>query len=136
MSVSFPSLDFFHRLKERLAADPAATEGVPESDAYCGLVIDDLVFVVEFDGDRCSAVAQGGNLLDLDFALAAPAETWRELIGSIRDGDDRRRVETFLDEGRFELQGENDDGPERARAALPMIQALLDQARGLDLDLS
>lgn len=134
MSIAFPSLDFFNRLKEGMAEEPA--QGVPESDAYCGLVVDDLLFVVEFDGDRCSAVAQGGNLLDLDFALAAPAETWRELLRSMRAGDGHADLEALLDGGRLEIQGENEDGPERARAALPMIQAYLEQSRALDLDLS
>jgi hypothetical protein len=134
VSISFPSLDFFNRLKERMADEPA--QGVPESDAYCGLVVDDQLFVLEFDGDRCSAVAQGGNLLDLDFALAAPADTWRELLRAIHAGDGGPSLEALLDEGRLEVQGENDDGPELARAALPMIQAYLGQSWALDLDFS
>ena len=135
MSIAFPSLDFFNRLKQGMADDPSSAEGVPDSDAYCGVVIDENLFMLEFDGRQCSAVAQGGNLLDLDFALAAPADTWRDLLQSIQsDGD--QRLETLLDAGRLEIQGENDDGPELARAALPMIQAFLEQARGLDLEFS
>lgn len=133
MSVPFPSLDFFNRLKQSLADDPA--EDVAASDAYCGLVVDDGMFVVELDGHRCSAVAQGGNLLDLDFALAAPAETWRAVLRSIQASDGGHRLETLFADGRLELQGENEDGEELARSALPMIQAFLDRAKGVDLDL-
>ena len=134
MSIPFPSLEFFTRLKQSLADDPA--EDAAASDAYFGLIVDDGIFVVELDGHQCSAVAQGGNLLDLDFGLAAPAETWRAVLRSIQANDGGHRLETLLADGQLELQGENEDGAELARGALPMIQALLDRAKGLDLDLT
>lgn len=125
MSIAFPSLDFFNQLKDRMAASPP--DGA-ESDAYCGVMVDDHLFVLEFDGQQCSAVAQGGNLLDLDFALAAPADAWREVLQG------GQTLESLLDDDRLEVQGDADDGPELARAALPTIQAFFDGSEGLEVD--
>ena len=136
MSVVFPSLEFFTALQEGMAENPASTEDIEPSEAYCGLDIDDDLFVLEFDGRACSAVVPGGNPLDLDFVLAASAETWQETITSIVENagaDSQHTLAALVDKGTIEVRSETDDGPDLARAALGMLQAFLDQAKGLDI---
>ena len=135
MSIAFPSLDFFQALQAGMAGDPASTEGIEPSEAYCGLAIGDDLFVLEFDGRECSAVVPNGNPLDLDFVLAASPETWQETIHSIVENagaDPEHSLAALVETGAIEVRSEQDDGPDLARAALGMLQAFLDQAKEVD----
>ncbi len=129
MSVVFPSLEFFRTLQKGLAENPSSTENVPPSEAYCGFSVDDQLFVFEFDGRECAAVVSGGNPIDLDFVLAGPSDSWQEAIAR---GVARPLAELVESEA-IRIESEVDDGPELARAALPMLQSFLDQAQGLDV---
>jgi hypothetical protein len=127
MSVVFPSLDFFLALQKGLAENASSAEGAPPSEAYCGFSIDGQIFVFEFDGRECAAVVYGGNPLDLDFVLAGSSESWLEAIAK-----GARPLAELVESNAIQIESESDDGPELARAALPMLQAFLDQAQGLD----
>lgn len=136
MSVRFPSPEFFEALKQRVADDPECMGAVGDCEAYCGFAIGDQLIVMEFDGRQCSAVVNGGNLLDLDFVLAGPPETWNEMISAIvkHAGADREHtLEALVQTGDLEVRSEATDGPELARAALGFLQAFLDQARHLEV---
>ena len=131
MSVVFPSLEFFESLRAELSADPASTLGVGPSEAYCGFAIGDSLYVVEFDGRACAAVAHGGNPLDLDFILAAPREVWNRAVAAITEegaGGDSS-LEQLVEQGAIEIRSEVDDGPELARDALGFLQLFFDQAK-------
>jgi len=131
MSLIFPSEEFFSVLQEGLAADAARTEGIEPSEAYCGFSVGEELFVFEFDGRTCAAVVRGGNPIDLDFVLAGPREVW---LRALALGDkDARSLEDLLAEKELSIESGTDDGPELARAALPMLQAFLDQARDLEV---
>jgi hypothetical protein len=137
MSVSFPSPQFFEALKQRVADDPECMGTVDDSEAYCGFAIGDQLIVMEFDGRKCAAVVNGGNLLDLDFVLAAPPETWNDMISAIlkHGGADREHtLEALVQTGDLEVRSEATDGPELARAALGFLQAFLDQAKHLEVE--
>ena len=131
MSVLFPSLEFFQSLAARLSADPECTHGVDPSEAYCGFAVGDSLYVVEFDGRECAGVVQGGNLLDLDFALAAPTEVWQTAVATFieqgLEGD--ASLEGLIDQGLIEIRSEADDGTELARAALYFLQVFFEQAK-------
>ena len=129
MSIAFPSVEFFQMLQKGLAENPSSTAGVPPSEAYCGLSVDGQLFVFEFDGRECAAVISGGNPLDLDFVLAGPRESWHEAIAR----GEARPLAELIESGAIQIESEVDDGPELARAALPMLQAFLDQAQGMDV---
>ena len=76
-----------------------------------------------------------GNPLDLDFVLAASPETWQETIHSIVENsgtDPEHTLAALVETGAIEVRSEQDDGPDLARAALGMLQAFLDQAKGVD----
>ena len=135
MSVSFPSLEFFQSLKDQLSADPACSEAVDPSEAYCGFAIGDALYVVEFDGRECAAVVHGGNPLDLDFVLAAPKEVWEKAIAAIGRGEagGDSSLERLIEQGALEIRSEMDDGQELARAALGFVQVFFDQARHLEV---
>lgn len=131
MSVVFPSLEFFESLRAELSADPTSTLSVGPSEAYCGFAIGDSLYVVEFDGRECAAVAHGGNPLDLDFILAAPREVWKRAVAAITDegaGGDSS-LEQLIEQGAIEIRSEVDDGAELARAALGFVQLFFDQAK-------
>ena len=135
MSILFPSIDFFEALQRGLAENSSGVEGVEPSDAYCGLAIDEDLFVLEFDGRVCSAIAPNGNRLDLDFVLAAPAATWRETISAIaKNGgaDADHTLAALVEAGAIEIQSEAEDGAELAHAAFGILQAFLDEAKTLD----
>ena len=136
MSVTFPSLEFFSNLQTALSADEARTRHVSPSDAYCGLAIGDQLFVIEFDGRSCSAVAQGGNPLDLDFVVSGTDEAWHQAIGAISTGSGgpSHAVPALVARGVLEIQSESEDGDESAVAAMSLLQAFLDGARDLDIE--
>jgi hypothetical protein len=112
MRVKFPSAEFFLACKEGLSKDPANTRDVAPSEAYCGFSIEGQLFVFEFDGHACAAVVAGGNLGDGEAT---------ELASLIQDGT---------------LTIESDEGEEVAHAALPMLQAFVDQAQSCDFELA
>jgi hypothetical protein len=137
MSTPFPSLQLFEALKKRVESDPAGMAGVPPCDAYCGFAIGDTLIVLEFDGQACAAVANGGNTLDLDFFLSAPPEVWRETFDNIHStggADENHTLEALIESGRVALRSENEGGEDTGRAALEFLQAFLDQSKALDLE--
>jgi hypothetical protein len=129
--VAFPSTEYFRALQAGLV-DPAATEGIAPSEAYCGLRIDSSLFVLEFDGHECAAVVSGGNPIDLDFVLGGSLDAWERAVGASPEG--ARKLDELLSDGGLVIETEADDGEAMARAALPMLQAFLDQARGVEAD--
>lgn len=134
MSVPFPSVEFFEALKQGIAADPQSMAAVEPSDAYCGFAIGDNLFVVEFDGHRCAAVANGGNTLDLDFFLSAPSDVWLGAIEKLQQsGNGAWSLLALVDGGQIELCSESDKGEELGRAALKFLEAFLGQARNFDV---
>ena len=136
MSIPFPSPTFFQALQKAMDREPGCTAHLEPCEAYCGLAIDQQLYVVEFDGRQCVAVVAGGNELDLDFVLAGPESAWRRIIEAgpgDPDGVARPTLSSSVEQGALEVRSAVDDGEELARAALPFLQGFLDQARGLDL---
>ena len=80
MSIPFPSPAFFQTLQEGMDREPGCTEPLDPCEAYCGLAIDEQLYVLEFDGRKCAAFVMGGNELDLDFVVAGPASAWQQII--------------------------------------------------------
>lgn len=138
MSEMFPTLRFFSQLQQNLSEHPESAQDVEPSDAYCGLGIGDRLFVLEFDGRSCSAVAQGGNALDLDFVLTGSDEVWRRVIGSIADVSSAQSegngLAALVAQDALTIESEAEDGSERAAAAMGLLQAFLDGARGLEIE--
>jgi hypothetical protein len=129
MGMRFPSAEFFTTLQVGLK-ESGASEGVTPSEAYCGLMVDRDLFVLEFDGHQCAAVVSGGNSLDQELVLAGSRDAWyRALDASTRKPS---TLGELLDLGDLRIEADLDDGEDLARAALPMLQVFADQAAGLD----
>jgi hypothetical protein len=134
MSIPFPSREFFEALKQRIDEDPGIMEKVEPSEAYFGLSIGEGLYTMELDGRSCLGIANGGNTLDLDFVLAAPAETWQEILEAIQEhggADPDHTLAALIASGAIEVRSERDDGAELAQPALGFLQAFLDQAQHL-----
>ncbi len=138
MSVRSPSPKFFEALKDWIAEHPESIEHAADCEAYCGFAIGDSLIVMEFDGRCCVAVVQGGNLLDLDFVLAGSPETWAAVISDIlkHGGADDYTLEALIENGEIEIRSEADDGEKLAHDALGFLQAFLDQAQHLEVQLA
>jgi len=134
MSIPFPSTEFFTSLQGGLNSDPSCTDHLDPSEAYCGLAVDDHLFVLEFDGHECSAVVAGGNEIDLDFVVAGPLAVWREAIQGVEARDDSSGLPALVERGDLEVRHADDEGAHTARDTLPLLQILLEQSRGLDLE--
>jgi hypothetical protein len=132
MALIFPSTEFFIALQKGLE-DSATTQGIAPSDAYCGVMVDQHLFVLEFDGNQCSAVVPGGNPLDLDFVLAGSMHAWQQALGA--SAGESHTLDELLGKGELRIEAEMDDGEDLARAALPMLQAFVRQAAGIELEL-
>ena len=73
--------------------------------------------------------------LDLDFVVAGPAEVWRQALEALGDpnASTDAALPSLVEKRAHEIRSADDEGRERARAALPFLQVFLEQARGLDL---
>ncbi|MGH0030770.1 MAG: hypothetical protein ACQGVC_13325 [Myxococcota bacterium] len=126
MGLTFPGLEFFQALQAGLAEDPSRDALAP-SEACCGVSVDGRLFVLEFDGHDCVAVAAGGNPIDLEFVLAGSAQGWREVLRG-------KPLDELLASGALHIESDTDDGADLALAALPLLQAFFAQARSLEVD--
>ena len=72
----------------------------------------------------------GRNPLDLDFVLSGTSDAWSQAIAP----EDPRPLAELVAANAIAVESEQDDGPELARTALPMLQAFFDQARGLEVE--
>ncbi len=136
MGVSFPSVAFFQALQNKVADDPKALTDLGPCEAYCGIDVGDLLFVLEFDGRECAAVVSGGNLLDLDFVLRGSDQAWKSLVSSLASGgsEPTGSLAEQIKAGALEIAAEDEEGVELARAALPFLQGFLALTRGLDVE--
>lgn len=134
MSIPFPSGEFFTSLQGRFNDDLSSTEHLDPSDAYCGFMIGDHLFVLEFDERECSAVVAGGNELDLDFVVAGPMTAWNRAIEGVEAKDDGLGLAALVGNGELEIRSVDAEGVETAHESLPFLQVFLEASRGLDLE--
>ena len=138
MSIIFPSSEFFRSLQKAMENDPACTQHLEPSDAYCGFAIDDRLYVFEFDGRSCVGAMGGGNELDLDFVVAGPRAVWRQALDAVAAGGtgavSEAALPALVERGALEIRSQDDEGLELGRASLPFLQVFLEQARGLELE--
>lgn len=135
MSVVFPSLAFFTAVQEAMAREPDCTNDLDPCEAYCGLAVDQALYVLEFDGRQCAAVVSGGNELDLDFVVAGPLSTWQQIVEAAGEpaSASRPTLPALVENGALEVRSSDDEGPDLARAALPFLQVFMDRAGDLDV---
>ena len=96
-------------------------------------MIDDRLIVLEFDGRNCAAIVPSGNLLDLDFYLSGSEAAWRDAITPQGGGGSSRTLASLVASGDIEIKSESDGGEQLGQAALGILQAFFDQAKGVEL---
>ena len=133
MSIQFPSIEFFQAL-QRL--EPETSVEVPDY-TFFGLELGDVPFMLELEDGRCASASMGGNPNDLDFILAASADTWRTMFENIAKhggADGGHTLTALLESGAMELRHMEDEGRERFEDATASLQALFDAAQHLSFE--
>lgn len=139
MGVRFPSLPFFEALQQRTKDQAAAFEKLGYCDTSFGIRVGDDLYRVTFEIYECVEVAEGGDPAQLDFVLSAPLEVWKEMLEAIvaNGGADAAHTINSLTHIGDVIKVEYDDpeGHDRFYRFMVTIQAFLDEASHIDLEL-
>ncbi len=134
MSIPFPSSEFFRSLQAGMENDPGCTDHLDPSEAYCGIAVDDRLYVFEFDGRTCAGAVSGGNELDLDFIVAGPLEAWQQALeANVSKNGTGATLPSLYESGSLEIRAQDEEGRALGKATLPFLQVFLDQSRGLEI---
>lgn len=139
MALAFPSLEFFQALQQRTVEEAAAFEKLGYCDTVFGIRVGDELYRIDFEVYECVGVRKGTEADELDFVLDAPADLWREMLESIRDNggsDAEHTINSLTHIGdRMQVQYEDPEGHDRYYRFMATIQAFLDEAQHLDVEL-
>jgi hypothetical protein len=139
MKLQFPSLEFFKALQQRTKDEAAAFEKLGYCDTTFGIRVDDDLYRICFEIYECVGVDEGGDPADLDFVLSARRELWREMLESIvthGGADAGHTINSLTHIGDvMKVEYEDPEGHDRFYRFMMTIQAFLDEAQHLDVDL-
>jgi len=139
MGLRFPSLDFFKALQQRTKDESAAFEKLGYCDTTFGIRVGDDLYRIAFEIYECVDVSEGGDPAKLDFVLSAPAALWLEMLESIvanGGADAAHTINSLTHIGDvIKVEYEDPEGHDRLYRFMASIQAFLDQASSLDLEL-
>ena len=140
MAVRFPSVEFFQALQQRTKEDAAVFEKLGYCDTSFGVRVGDELYAISFEVYECTGVKEGGDAAALDFVLAAPPDTWKEMIQAIVDhggADAAHTLNTLSHMGDvMEVQFVDPEGFDKFYRFMASLQEFFDQARHLDVRLS
>ncbi len=140
MAIPFPSLEFFQALQQRTKDEAAAFEKLGYCDTTFGVRVGKELFTVVFEVYECVEVREGGDVAKLDFVLSASRELWCEMLESILangGADAAHTINTLTHVGDvMQVEYEDPEGHDRLYRFMATIQAFLDEAKHLDLELS
>lgn len=139
MALRFPSLEFFKALQQRTKDEAAAFEKLGYCDTTFGIRVGDALYRVAFEIYECVDVAEGGDPAELDFVLSAPLEVWKEMFESIvanKGADAAHTINSLTHIGDvIKVEYDDPEGHDRFYRFMVTIQAFLDEACNLDLEL-
>lgn len=139
MGVEFPSLQFFQALQQRTKDEAAAFEKLGYCDTTFGIRVGDDLYRVAFEIYECVDVGEGGDPAELDFVLSAPLAVWKQMLESIvanRGADAAHTINSLTHIGDvIKVEYEDPEGHDRFYRFMVTIQAFLDEASKLDLEL-
>jgi hypothetical protein len=139
MTLQFPSLEFFKALQQRTKDEAAAFEKLGYCDTTFGIRIGDALYRISFEIYECVEVDEGGDPAQLDFVLSGPRELWREMLESILahgGADAAHTINSLTHIGDvMKVEYEDPEGHDRFYRFMVTIQAFLDEAQHLDVDL-
>jgi hypothetical protein len=139
MGLPFPSLEFFKALQQRTKDEAAAFEKLGYCDTTFGIRVGDALYRVAFEIYECVDVSEGADPGALDFVLSAPEGVWKEMLESIvanRGADAAHTINSLTHIGDvIKVEYEDPEGHDRFYRFMVTIQAFLDEAQHLDLEL-
>jgi hypothetical protein len=139
MRLQFPSLEFFKALQQRTKEEAAAFEKLGYCDTTFGVRVDDALYRISFEIYECVEVDEGGDPAELDFVLSAPRPAWRDMLESILahgGADAAHTINSLTHIGDvMKVEYEDPEGHDRFYRFMVTIQAFLDEAQHLDVDL-
>lgn len=144
MAVTFPSVEFFEALRERMREDAARFERLGYFDTTFGVRVtmpdgSKREYVLAFEVFDCVDVRATDDLTreGVDFTLEAPLTVWREVIENIRangGADAEHGINTLTHFGdRMRAVYDDPDGHDKMFRFAESIQAFFDLAADLDL---
>jgi hypothetical protein len=82
----FPSVEWFEAVRELVKRDERIRR-LGTCDAVVGVRVSDKAFEITFEAFDCTGVREipAEDLAKTDFYLAAPFETWREMLENIKE---------------------------------------------------
>ena len=139
MGLQFPSLEFFKALQQRTKDQAAAFEKLGYCDTTFGVRVGDELYRIAFEIYECVEVGEGGDPAELDFVLSAPPELWREMLASIQangGADAAHTINSLTHIGDvMKVEYEDPEGHDRFYRFMVTIQAFLDEAQHLDMEI-
>jgi len=139
MSLRFPSLEFFRSLQQRAKEDAAAFEKLGVCDTTFGIRVGDELYRIAFEVYECTEVDETGDSASLDFVLSAPVALWKEMFESVianGGADAAHTINTLTHIGDvMKVEYEDPEGHDKLYRFMATIQAFLDEARHLDVEL-
>ena len=139
MKLQFPSLEFFKALQQRTKEEAAAFEKLGYCDTTFGIRVGEELYRIRFEIYECVEVDKGGDPAQLDFVLSAPRDLWREMLESAAahgGADAAHTINSLTHLGNvMKVEYEDPEGHDRFYRFMVTIQAFLDEAQHLDVDL-
>jgi hypothetical protein len=139
MGTRFPSIEFFQALQQRTKDEAVAFEKLGYCDTKFGIRVGDELYSVEFEIYECVNVAAGGDPAKLDFVLSASPAVWQEMLESIvanGGADAAHTINSLTHIGDVvQVEYEDPEGHDRFYRFMVTIQAFLDEAAHIDLEL-
>ncbi len=140
MSIAFPSLEFFKALQQRTKDEVVAFEKLGVCDTTFGVRVGDELYRIAFEIYECTEVDECDDPAPLDFVLSAPVELWREMFQSVVENagaDAEHTINSLTHVGDImKIEYEDPEGHDCFYRFMATIQAFLDEAKHLDVDLS
>lgn len=140
MSLAFPSIEFFRALQQRTKDQAAAFEKLGVCDTSFGIRVGEELYRIAFEIYECTEVDECNDPALLDFVLSAPAALWKEMFESIiaNGGADAAHTLNSLTHlgDVMKVEYEDPEGHDGLYRFMATIQAFLDEAQHLDVDLS
>lgn len=140
MGLPFPSLEFFRALQQRTKDEAVAFEKLGVCDTTFGVRVGDDLYRIAFEVYECTEVDECDDPASLDFVLSAPTALWRETFESVvanGGADAAHTINSLTHVGDvMKVEYEDPEGHDRFYRFMATIQAFLDEAQHVDVDLS
>jgi hypothetical protein len=132
-TLSFPSLEWFQALADRVAAPEhaAAFRRLGVTDTAFALAVGEDAYRIAFDGFEVGAVTEWDHAAPVDFVLSGSVAGWRDLLAH---PGSRTLNSVVLAGGDFQLSGDDQLGIDCFYRYNPTIEAFIELAADLSTE--